>query len=797
MDLDELDKYLSKKLPKSKMSREKDRALIRLIKEEAGGQEEKPGLFTFNFIMKRVAVGVCAIVILFGGLGAYAYNSDNVTVDKKLYGFKTFIENYNIKKADNPFEKVKIYSTLAQRKLNEAEILAQRNGTKISFELIKSAHATETDTPTPLTRTIKAYEENNDKALVNIEEITKPEEIKIALNFLNQAHQTQEQKLEKIAKKVGLKASDQVVISVAFALEETKTYTARIQKTEELVEQTLITSQEQGQTPTSLRVKLRIDSAPKNEFNISTDALKNQISTKLALISEDVDELKNILELTDELSEDEEKTINLMKKIINETEEAIQEEQMGRAKRLIKTTASIKNNLLAFKEDVPKAYTIEPEPMQIAYNDSQTDYQEAGPDVAKSEMPVPSAEIETNLTEGFVEKPTTVIRIPKTIITFDEPVVMLPPLPTQIARIPTATSSSRGGGVGGVAAPTTSMVAPDSQPQPEIVETLPDLIITSVYQVNNQLRVKVKNAGQKTIGINNAVSIQVKLIDQSTGDYYYGSTLTILDINEEITIYPNVTSNMTGSRNISAVVDYNSIVYESNEYNNQKSENIDFAPEKIYLYINPDQSSKTYNVNETATLASFSFQAYESKVYANNLTISSSLSDWHNYIEDINLYINSDPAPASRGTINGNTIVFSAFYVPINIGQTTTMTVKARVLNGNRSFNFEILNQHSIGFTSESGEGIAPGFYNSWPRRSGLINFTAPEPEINPKLEISVPTTSPSSQNLYPGDKMKKVAIINFTARNDDIYIKQFQPHKDRIVQYEDIDRVYVYHNGR
>jgi len=224
MRIDDLEKQLNN-LPKGQLSKERDRVLQEIIKGHGQKPEKTPWL-TFGWVLKRTAVGVCAVMLLFVGVGTYAYHSDQVTVDKGLYGLKISLENLRLKKAGDSSEKATVHADFAQRRLTEAEILAYRNGESLTSYLIKTAHAAEIEDGetmnTPLLLTMDKYNFHNRRSLEHAQEIKEVTKLKKVLVVLEKRQKENKDRVGRIAKRVGIKAAEPLVDTIVVALVETE-----------------------------------------------------------------------------------------------------------------------------------------------------------------------------------------------------------------------------------------------------------------------------------------------------------------------------------------------------------------------------------------------------------------------------------------------------------------------------------------------------------------------------------------------------------------------------------------------
>lgn len=391
MDINELEKYLEN-LPKGQLSPAKDAIIEAQIKREAHEMEqsrEKLAWFTFGWAFKRFAVGLCAVVILFSGIGAYAYSSDNVTIDKKLYGVKAGIENYRLRKATDSYSKTEVHSDLAQRRLSEAEILAQRNGQSLAAYLIPAAHAAsvEQSINSPLLLTIENYTFHNKSALDYAQKIEDIKKLQTILILLDGREHENKQRVETIAKKVGIKAPEPLVDTIVVALEETKLASTNVNKAIGQVNMVLATSRRENPTvvmPTPIRIEL----TPR-VININWQIVETGQT-------QPVDNYKKELELftaqlkTQPSTPEVETYINRLEQKVKATDEALKQGNVQRLRIIIRSGKALKESASVYirtspikvqtesarptieTQELPTTNQIEPEKYEIKIPNTET-----------------------------------------------------------------------------------------------------------------------------------------------------------------------------------------------------------------------------------------------------------------------------------------------------------------------------------------------------------------------------------------------------------------------------------------
>ena len=699
--------------------------------------------YNFGFLFMRYAA-VSVAVFLFAVIGGqYTYFSDNVVYGSKLYDFKQTLETVRLGMAKTPLQRVDVYSDLAQRRLAEAETLARSSGQQLSFNLIKTALA-QGEALTPLTITLGAYEYNNNQALGVVEEMSVPEEIEVVLDVLEIAQEKHEEKLETIAKKVGLANQDDVVVTVAVVLEETKINKSRVRKAAKLVKETVETKVSLGQSIPALQVRLRPQENLNEELGVSDEEQKEQAKAKLALLTDEVQKLKDILETDPDISFEDQRALNILEDRLQKTEEVIKSGQINEADKLIQSTAAVKNNLLAFKQVEPTTYSFKVAAGEEVENNGQEEINEVDQEIA--------------------------VELPATSFTQEEPVLVLT-WPEAVSE-PTLVEEN-------------------------VIDLRPDLIITDLIQENaNIVKVRVKNQG--TGNVVGGYPIQIRLYDRSTGITYFESIYQQLSAGAST--FSDPIELATRKYNFLAEVDIYSKIRESNENNNTLEKQIDVESRTSKLSINAIGSDGETHVGEIADLLALNVKAQESDIIIRHLELNRLGTAYDSDLSDWQLYVNH--SYRASGSQMGNVIQFYNLNARVPAGAAILIDVRAKVKGSGRTVYLGL--QRSSSITAY----VADSSYIGWEMATSLPVYgrslllqpasTQPEPQSDAELEVTLSPGSPSSQSILPGDQGKTVAILRFRAKNSNINLKKFEVVKQKTSShFADFETIKIYINGQ
>lgn len=195
------------KLPKGKLSRRTDFKLrIAFLKLKLQKQSAN---FNFSSAFRKMSPAIIAMILLLSlvYLPYYAYASENVIRGNILYPIKQGIEKIELVLADTPAKKVAVMAKLAERRLAETEKLSEDESMAANDNLAATINEI-----TNLT-TEAAFEA---KSKLN------PDEKKEVDDKIFQIKERQLEKMEKIANKFGLKASDDLLDSLAVNIDDLK-----------------------------------------------------------------------------------------------------------------------------------------------------------------------------------------------------------------------------------------------------------------------------------------------------------------------------------------------------------------------------------------------------------------------------------------------------------------------------------------------------------------------------------------------------------------------------------------------
>ncbi|HOZ56184.1 MAG: hypothetical protein BWY51_00182 [Parcubacteria group bacterium ADurb.Bin316] len=160
-------------------------------------------------VIKKMApvVIVAALLLSLVYLPYYAYASEGVVKGNILYPIKQSIEKIELSLADTPAKKIEVYTKLAERRLAEAEKLSEKDSKTANDNL-----ASTIDNMAVLTVEARAEIENE----LNLEKK------EWAINKIAQIKERQLEKMEKIANRFGLQASDNLLDSLALNIDDLK-----------------------------------------------------------------------------------------------------------------------------------------------------------------------------------------------------------------------------------------------------------------------------------------------------------------------------------------------------------------------------------------------------------------------------------------------------------------------------------------------------------------------------------------------------------------------------------------------
>ena len=133
----------------------------------------------------------------------FAYASEEVTQGNILYPLKRFMENVEIGFPKSAAAKIKTYEKLADRRLDEAKVLSKQNGP---------------DTKNNLVDTIKEAIDLSGQAS-NLNFNTQSEN---NAKIISQSEDQQINKLDEVAKNIGLSGDDKIIDALTLAFDNIK-----------------------------------------------------------------------------------------------------------------------------------------------------------------------------------------------------------------------------------------------------------------------------------------------------------------------------------------------------------------------------------------------------------------------------------------------------------------------------------------------------------------------------------------------------------------------------------------------
>jgi len=331
------------KLPQGKLSKRVDWRL-RFIFFKLRWQNN---FANYNFLpaFGKIAPVTIAVVLLLSivCLPYYAYASEDVVRGNMLYPIKQGIERIELSLADTPAKKANVYNKLAERRLAEIEKLSGKNSATANDNL-----AATIDEITVLTQ-----------ASSETEEQLNTEEKKQVKNKVAQIKEEQLDRMEKIANKFGLQASDNLLDSLAVNIDDLKKdKQAKNNFFEVLSEIKIATSTRNNKNFAHSRgITSGSTTVPTSTIKIKPNIKISQktISESWDAASDQVTVLKNDL-ITEGIKNTE--LDNLFGKLddrLNKAQTAIKSGNFNQANGLIKSTEALSNNAKHFLRFSDKA----------------------------------------------------------------------------------------------------------------------------------------------------------------------------------------------------------------------------------------------------------------------------------------------------------------------------------------------------------------------------------------------------------------------------------------------------------
>ncbi len=134
--------------------------------------------------LRNLKFSVSAFFILLfisGGIVSYAYNDPQVTVLSPLYPIKQFVEKVQLSVVKSPRDSALFYQEMAQRRLDETQILANKKNVEKAIN-----------------RTIQAYQDEINRAIQKIEEEHRLNQVTTLLGDVNDSLQKMRKKLTNL-----------------------------------------------------------------------------------------------------------------------------------------------------------------------------------------------------------------------------------------------------------------------------------------------------------------------------------------------------------------------------------------------------------------------------------------------------------------------------------------------------------------------------------------------------------------------------------------------------------------------
>jgi len=344
--MDKLIKQLNN-LPKAKLRRKKDLKLrfnlYKLIWQES---KERIVFFLAPPRQFKPVLTVAVILLIFMiSIPGYAYASHNVTRGHVLYNIKKSIEEFELDLAKSEEARVKKYIKMANRRLAEAGVLSSRDEENGN-----------------LVNTINEAMDNSFQADLGLENIFRDKDVEKIKKLIEKTKVEQEIILTGIAQTVGINVKEEVLNSVALALETTK-----LSIEEELnrgqarkfinnlpeAEFSTATEEEASEEATGTEEIPEV-TKPQRPIEISLDKRQPKIfmheaaQQSLQVLKDRVDELKEELPAAEYEAEDITVLFERLDKRIEKAQEFIEEDKLSGFKGLLQSTTAISNNAKHF-----------------------------------------------------------------------------------------------------------------------------------------------------------------------------------------------------------------------------------------------------------------------------------------------------------------------------------------------------------------------------------------------------------------------------------------------------------------
>jgi hypothetical protein len=306
----------------------------------------------YKLIIKRDLEGLCAawlpkrsgyaplaaLFLLFTiivAVPSYAYASDKVTLNHPLYPIKRSLEDVQLSLSFTSEQKAETYSKLAERRLDEANVLSNEGKTE--------------KTEVALANTVKEamrLEENADAQTALVTAGSKQEALKVEIRNTAEA---QIAKLKDVAKNVGVKAREDTMDSIAMSLDalsdDIKDRASNVikKKDEVLIQPLFSTASSSNENPENdVREKRNATSSSRSIFDqtkaeANLDEIKAKVENLRAELDSNSFEQSDVKALFDRLDNK-----------VERAQDAINEDQKANFQGLLQSAQALTNNAKHF-----------------------------------------------------------------------------------------------------------------------------------------------------------------------------------------------------------------------------------------------------------------------------------------------------------------------------------------------------------------------------------------------------------------------------------------------------------------
>lgn len=310
-----------------------------------------------NFSPALLRPMMAAIIILLSVIivPAYAYANDNITRGNWLYPVKRAVENIEMNLPASLPRQVATYEKMAARRLSEAEFLAAQNGLAQPDEIETAINDA---VGLKAKAAAKSKEAENQKASDRVADI------------INESTERQAEKLAKIALHVGINSNEELVDTIAIALDDVKTkkqdfkFVNNFPKADEVL---IATTSDSGlefiedttgkQTATSVQSRPVHDpvssSSNRNEkFRKATSTAKiitrDEAEEAISGVKRSIDSLKDSLSVESFPEQDVRKLIDRLNNKLDRSYQAMELNDFDKLNGLLNSTWALTNNAKHF-----------------------------------------------------------------------------------------------------------------------------------------------------------------------------------------------------------------------------------------------------------------------------------------------------------------------------------------------------------------------------------------------------------------------------------------------------------------